>query len=516
MSIQSNTKLIKNTLFLYIRMLLTLLVSLYTSRIILFELGVDDYGIYNVVGGVVSMFSVISGSLSSAISRFITFELGTGNIKNLTKVFSTSITIQFALSLFIIIIAESIGVWFLNNQINLPPNRLYAANWVFQFSLLTFIINLLSIPYNACIIAHEKMSAFAYISIVEASNKLLIAFLISISPIDNLIFYAILNFIIAIIIRSIYTIYCKRNFEECNYKFSFDKNQFKSMFGFAGWNLLGSSSFLLKDQGVNILLNIFFGPAINAARSISLQINNAITMFIANFMTALDPQITKSYAEGRKDITHNLILKGTKFSYLLLLCISTPVLLNIDFILSFWLKEVPIYTKEFATLILVLSLIDIIYRPLLTGHLATGNIKSLQIIVGGINLLILPISYIFLKLGFAPTITVYVTIFFSIIGLFIRIHLYNKIEDFPLHQYLTKVILRIVITSLIIFISTLIYKDLDKGSPTLLSTFISCCASFIYTLIISFTICINKKERKYIFKIIKNKVPLCSRKQENI
>ena len=272
----NNKRIAKNTLLLYIRMLFLMLVSLYTSRVILNALGVEDYGIYNVVGGVVTMFSMLSGSLSAAISRFITFELGTGDIEKLKKVFSASVTIQFGISLVFVVVAETIGIWFLNNKMEIPEGRLIAANWCLQFSIMTFVINLLCVPYNASIIAHEKMSAFAYISILDAVGKLVVAWCIALSPVDKLIFYGFLMALIAWIIQFIYSLYCKRHFVECSYKFIYDNDLLKQMFSFAGWNFFGAGSWQLMNQGVNLLLNIYFGVTLNAARGIATQVDHAV------------------------------------------------------------------------------------------------------------------------------------------------------------------------------------------------------------------------------------------------
>ena len=330
----NNKRIAKNTLLLYFRMLFMMAVSLYTSRVVLNALGVEDFGIYNVVGGVVAMFSMLSGSLSAAITRFITYELGKGNQENLKKIFSSSVTIQIGLAILIIVVAEAIGVWFLNMKMNIPDVRITAANWVFQFSILTFAVNLISVPYNASIIAHERMSAFAYISILEAIGKLAIVFLIVISPMDKLIFYAILMCAVALIVRLAYGVYCKRHFEECTYHFIFDRDLLKHMFGFAGWNFIGATSAVLRDQGGNVVINLFCGPAANAARGIAFQVNNAISGFVTNFMTALNPQITKSYAAGDRKYMMTLIFQGARLSFYMLLLLSLPVLINTHYILS--------------------------------------------------------------------------------------------------------------------------------------------------------------------------------------
>ena len=315
---ENNKRIAKNTLLLYVRMLFMMVVSLYTSRVILNALGVEDFGIYNVIGGIVAMFSVISNSLSASISRFITFELGKGNTDRLKKIFATSVSIQIGLSMLVVIAAESVGLWFVNYKMVISPDRLVAANWVYQFTIFTFVVNLISVPYNAAIIAHEKMSAFAYISIIDALGRLGVASLVLISPIDNLIFYGFLSAFLAVLIRCLYGYYCKNNFEECNFKFSFDKLLFKEMFSFAGWNFIGATSGVFRTQGINVLINLFYGAVINAARGISVQVNTAVVSFSNNFMTALNPQITKSYAMGDLPYMHKLIFEGTKLSFYLM------------------------------------------------------------------------------------------------------------------------------------------------------------------------------------------------------
>ena len=402
MSSVNNKRIAKNTLLLYFRMLLLMLISLYTSRVILNALGVEDYGIYNVVGGVVTMFSMLSGSLSAAISRFITFELGTGDKEQLKKVFSSSITIQLVIALVIVIIAETVGAWFLNEKMVIPENRLTAANWCFQFSIITFAINLISVPYNASIIAHEKMSAFAYISILEALGKLTIAWLITINPIDRLVFFALMVAVLSVIIRIIYGSYCKHHFEECTYHFIYDHELLKRMFGFSGWNFIGASSAVLRNQGTDIILNLFFGPTVNAARGIAVKMDSVITHFVTNFMMALNPQITKSYANGDKEYMFKLMFKGARYSYYILLLLGLPVILNAHYILVLWLKLVPDHTVLFVQLILLLGLSECISHPLITAMLATGKIRNYQLVVGGLQLLNLPVACICLYFGAIP------------------------------------------------------------------------------------------------------------------
>ncbi len=446
---ENSKRIAKNTLLLYVRMLFLMLVSLYTSRVILNALGVEDYGIYNVVGGVVTMFSMLSGSLSAAISRFITFELGTGDTEKLKKVFSSSVTIQVGIALIIVILAETVGLWFLNEKMVIPSDRLTAANWCYQFSVITFAVNLISVPYNAAIIAHEKMSAFAYISILEAIGKLIVAWCIVINPVDRLIFFAAMVAVIACIIRAVYTWYCKRHFEECTYYFIYDHDLLKNMFGFAGWNFIGSTAVILRDQGGNLILNLFFGPAVNASRGIAIKINAVLQGFISNFMTAMNPQITKSYASGDNDYMMKLLFIGARFSYYLMLLISLPILLNTYFVLGFWLKIVPDYSVVFVQLILILSLHETLANPLITAMLATGNIRKYQIYAGGLNSLNLPISYLLLYYGYPPETVFLVAIFMSLFVQFARLLLLRKMINLSITDYFRRVYINIFSVTII-------------------------------------------------------------------
>ena len=360
-------------------MILLMIISLYTTRIILSVLGIVDYGVYNVVGGLVAMFAIVSRSLSTACSRFLNVEMGRGTKNRLNIVFSTTLTVQIILALVVVVLVEIIGLWFLNNKLTIPDDRMEAANWVFQFSVLTFCLNLVSIPYNALIIAHEKMKAFAYISIYEGFAKLVISFLITLSSYDKLVIYAILMFVVQLSIRLIYTVYCKRNFPESRYKFIFEKKLIKEIFVFSGWNFLGASAVVIKSQGANILINIFFGPSINAARSVSSQINQVLTNLVNSFMIAVKPQITKSYAAGDIDYMAKLVNYSARFSYFLVFLCAIPIVLNIDFILYLWLKNVPTKTGILTILTIVLMLSELLSSPLITTQLASGKMRNYQL-----------------------------------------------------------------------------------------------------------------------------------------
>ena len=453
------------------------------------------------------MFSVYSGSFSAAISRFITYELGKGNQENLNKIFSSAVTIQLILSGIIILLAETIGMWFLNAKMNIPEVRMEAANWVFQFSILTFAINLISIPYNASIIAHEKMSAFAYISILEAVGKLTIAYLITIAPIDKLIFYAILMCVVALVVRFTYGNYCKRHFSECTYHFVWDKQLLKQMFGFAGWNFIGASSAVLRDQGGNVVINLFCGPAVNAARGIAFQINNAVNQFVVNFMTTLNPQITKSYAAGDKGYMMTLIFQGARLSFYMLLLLSLPILINTHYILVLFLKIVPEHAVFFVQLILIFALSESISQPLITAMLATGKIRNYQIIVGGLQMMNLPISYILLRLGYFPEVVIVIAICISQCCLAARLILLRGMIGLSITKYLKNVYLNIIIVSIIAVILPLISAYYIKES--FINFILISLIAIICTLSSIYFIGCNNQEREFIHQklgTIKSKI----------
>lgn len=419
----SSKRIAKNTIVLYFRMLFLMFVSLYTSRVILDALGVEDYGIYNVVGGFVSMFALISAALTNACSRFLNFELGKGNLQRQNVVFSTAVTIQWGLAIIVAIISEAAGIWYVNNVMVLPPERLSAANWCFQFSVFNFCMNLITVPYNASIIAHEKMKAFAYIGLLQGLAQLGISFLVYWEPFDRLVFYALLLMLLQFLIRLIYQVYCRRHFQECQYRFVLDKPLLKHMFSYSLWHLIGNGASVLKSHGVNLVLNLFFGPAVNAARGVANQVDRAISLFVGNFMMAMNPQITQSYAKGDYDYMHKLVNKGARFSFYLLLFLSLPVIINADFIMHLWLKQVPPYAVAFSQLTLVAMMITSLSKPLMTAQNATGNVRNYQIVVGGIELLNLPFSYLALFMGMPPTSVVVVAIVVNLLSLGARLYM---------------------------------------------------------------------------------------------
>ena len=406
----NNKRIAKNTLLLYFRMLLMMAVSLFTSRVVLNTLGVEDFGIYSVVGGVVGMFVFINNSMSSATQRYITFALGKGDKNRLQTVFSTTLQIHSLIAIIIVLLGETVGLWFLYNKMQIPADRMDAALWVMQCSIVSMVVMIVSVPYNADVIAHEKMSAFAYISILEVVLKLAIVYLLLVFSYDKLILYAILILMIQILIRFCYSIYCNKHFEETRYKHVWDKKLFKEMTGFAGWSLFGNMAGVLFGQGLNMLLNVFFGPVVNAARAVAVQVQGAIQQFVGNFQTALNPQITKTYAAGELNEMHRLMFRSARFSFYLLFFLSLPVLYETDFILTIWLKIVPENAVAFLRIMICTSLIYTIANPLIIANQATGRVMKYQAVCGTILLLILPISYLCLKMG-CPAYSVFIVHF---------------------------------------------------------------------------------------------------------
>ena len=493
----NNKRIAWNTILLYFRTLLTMLVTLYTSRVILNTLGVEDFGIYNVVGGFVAMFAVLSSSLSNAISRFITYELGHGDKDKLNIIFCTGVNIQVGMSILIVVICEAIGVWFLNYQMSIPADRLYAANWVLQFCMLSFCVNLISVPYNAAIVAHERMDAYAYISILEVILSLGVVYLLIISPVDKLIAYSILLFLVKLLIRFIYGAYCGRNFEECHYKIRFEKNILKEMSSFAGWNFFGNAAYLFNTQGVNMLMNVFFGVTINAARGIATQVDSAVKMFVGNFMAAVNPQITKSYASGDLNYMHLLIYRSSKLSGYLLLFFAIPVFFEADEILYLWLKTVPDQTATFLRLLMITSFFDTVFSsPMVTAVNATGKIKKYQIMVTIIGCLVFPVSWIAFKLGCSASSTYIIYGIIYLILVFVRLFLLRELININPYDFIKKVMLPYIPVVLLTFVApALIVSFMEMSFIRLILTSIG---SVISTSVIVYAVGMTSSERQFV------------------
>ena len=492
----NNKRIAKNTLMLYIRMLFTMGVSLFTSRVILQTLGVEDYGIYSVVGGIITMFSFINGGMISATQRYLTFEIGKGNLQQLKKVFSTSLQIHALIALIIILLGETLGLWFLYEKLVIPIDRMTAAFWVYQCSIVACVINIMSVPYNADIIAHEKMSAFAYISILEVILKLAIVYVLYITPWDKLITYAGLILSVQLIIRFVYSHYCSRHFEESHYHHQIDRPLFKEMFTFAGWSFWGNLAGVLYTQGLNMMLNVFFGPIVNAARGIAVQVQSAVTQFVHNFQVALNPQITKNYAIGYLTQMHNLMFRSARFSFFLLFFLTLPVLLETDYLLTIWLKTVPADAVIFTRWMIGISLIYTIANPCVIANQATGKVKVYQTVVGGILLMILPISWVVLKLG-APAYSVFIVHFcVESIAQFARMYMLRKLIDLPMKAYLRHIYLPVLMVVVLSFIFPYyVHSQLPDGLMRFLVVGFTCVFSVGVT---AFIVGLTKDERNFI------------------
>lgn len=496
MSSENNKRIAKNTAMLYFRMLFTMAVTLYTSRIILNTLGVEDYGIYNVIGGFVSMFAVLSGSLSTSISRYLTFELGKNNLDKLKGIFSTGLTIQSSMAIIVLVVGEIIGLWFLNNKMTIPPERIYAANWVLHFCLFSFCINLLTVPFNAVIIAHERMEAFAYLSIFEVSLKLIIVYLLAISPVDKLISYVSLLLCVHVIMCTIYSVYCNKKFEECRLQLNCDKYLLKEMSSFAGWNFFGSAAYIFNNQGVNMLMNVFFGVTVNASRGIAAQVDAAVRQFINSFTTAVNPQITKSYASGDFDYMHMLICRSSKFSAFLMLFFAIPIILEAQEILTIWLGIVPEYASIFLQLTIINTFFDCVFsNALYTSMMATGKIKKYQIVITICGFIVFPITWLLFKIGSPPQTAyiVYGIVYLNLI--FVRLYLLKDLIRLKPIVFITRVILPfipVMIASLILPLVVVYY--MNAGVVRLL---IVCFISSVSTALIEYSIGLSVHERAF-------------------
>ena len=501
-SSENNKRIAKNTLMLYFRMLFLMMVSLYTSRITLSALGVEDYGIYNIIGGVVATLSFLKITLTTSTQRFITFELGTGNLEQLKSIFSNSVSIHILLSIIVIVIGEVIGVWFLNTHLNIPSERLFAANIVLQCAIGSFVLNLINVPYNGLIIAHERMNAFAYISILEALLKVCIVFAIYVASYDKLILYSILWFLVSLVIQFVYHTYCIRYFSESRITPHIEKDKFKKLLSFSGYNLMEIFANMLANQGVNILLNLHFGPIVNAAQGIATQVNGVINGFSNNFSTALTPQITKNYASKQHNRMWNLVFSGNKLSFFLLLVLALPIYMKIDYILSIWLKEVPEYCGVFIRLMILTNLLMVITKTFYTAISSTGNIKFYQISFGIFRLMVFPTCWIALNyIDESPIIVFIVAVIFEALGILLKLFLLKHIfYDFNVLHYAKVVILPCFIVFIAGFIiANLELKFFDETFFGLIEYTFLCCLSLC---LIIFTVGMNKKEKNIVIDFV--------------
>ncbi len=502
----NNKRLAKNTIVLYVRMFFMMGISLYTSRVILQVLGVEDFGIYNVVGGVIALFGFLSAALSGASQRFIAHALGCGNVEKQQTIFCTINLVHYLLAAIIFIVGETIGLWFLYTQMNIPPERFDAAVWVYHFSIISAIFGILSSPYNALVIAYEKMDVFAYISILEAVLKLAIVYMLLLFDVDKLILYSGLCLAVFASIRMIYTIYCKRNFVETKYNRKIDKDLLKNLSTYISWDLIGSLATTMAIQGVNIVLNIFFGPIVNAARTISVQVQGLVQMFAGNFQSAVMPQIIKTYAQGDLGYMHSLIYRSCKLTFVLMFVMILPLFFESPYVLDLWLGEYPQYTVEFVKLSLLVALIDAMATPFMIAVRATGNIKLYSIVTGGLTLLLVPISYVLLRLGFDPTIVLVVHVSISTVCFVARLLIVKPLIQFSIRDYvqkvLTKIFLIVVLSVPVVFFMHCVElnKHLMFVCTVMVSVFLVMFFSYLFLLDVS--------EKLFVANMLKNRLKI--------
>lgn len=505
MADSDNKRIAQNTLFLYLRMIVVMVVSLYTSRVILNTLGATDYGIYNVVGGIVTIVSFLNSALAGSTSRFLTFALGKGNMSKQKETFGASLNLHMCIALLVLLVGETIGLWFFYEKMIIPDDRLNAAFWVYQFSIITTMVSFTQVPYNASLIAHEKMSIYAYVGLYEAISRLAVAMLVVVSPIDNLIFYGALLLVNSILVQTFYRLYAIRHFEECKYQFTCNKTLYKQLLGYSGWDLFGNLAVVCQGQGVNLLLNVFFGPVVNAARAIAFQIQGAVMQFVSNFMTAVRPQVIKNYADGNIDRMYTLTFYTAKFSYMLMLALVVPLCFELNFILSIWLGDaVPENTTLFAVLVLITYTWRTFHIAALMPYHAIGKIKTGNVTIGSLMIATLPMGYVLFKLGL-PAYTVFLVIFaVEIVGMFAVYWLIHKYEYFPYKYVFTKILAPCSLVTVVTIIAPSVLVNLiPDGWVRLMLIVLS---TEVSLLISAFYIGMNKEERNRIISFIRNKI----------
>ena len=500
---KNSSTVAKNTIALYFRQILIMLVSLYSVRITLDVLGVEDYGIYNVVAGVVTMFSFLRGAMASASQRYLCFEIGIDNQEETEKIFAITVTIYAILSLVIVIIAETLGLWFVCNKLVIPESRFTAAMWIYQTTVVSFIFTIMTTPYMSSIIAHEDMKIYAYIGIIESLLNLAVCFILKIGKADRLILYAILILAVNIINTLIYRTYCRIHYQECRFRLLIEKDKSKEMFSYVGWNLFGNAVGVFNNQIMNIAINNFFNPVVITARSISSQVNSAVTSFASNFTNAMKPQLIKNYAAGDKDSVDKNVSEGCRISYFLMLVFSIPLILEMYTVLDIWLKEIPDYTVIFTRLALVENLINSLNLQIMTLAQATGRIKLYQSVVGGILLLTFPISFIALKMGAEPYVIYIISIIICLTATVVRLVIVKHLTEFSISHYVKSVYLPCIkVTAVSIVIPIILHYAIYGRFVRLICVVL---ASVMMTAFSVLSIGITKEERTEVITLIKNK-----------
>ena len=496
-----NRRIARNTVFLYLRTFFTMLVSLYTSRIILQALGVDNYGVYNVVGGLVGMFTIATGPISSAISRFLTFGLGKGDTTHLRRVFSTSINLQGLMGLVIVLLGETVGLWFLNREMRIPAESLVAANWVLQFTIASIVLDLLNLPYSAAMLAHEKMDVFAYMSILAVILKLGLVLLLLVVDMNKLIFFGAGCLVTSVVMRAIYMVYCSRNFAECRYEFCWDRSLIKDMTGFALWTFLGNTAYMFNTQGVSMLMNVFFGVVLNTAKGLAMQVESSVMSFVNSFTTAFSPQITKSYAEGNKEYMFSVMCRGSKFSIFLFFLFMIPLEFEAPTVLRLWLGEEPEYSAQFLRLSMLCTATMMLGGPFLQGINATGNIRNYQIAVTLAGWLVFPLTWIAYRVGAAPSAFYWIYFVVYNILVWVRMWFVRRLLDFRIRRFLYEVFIPVVMCGILASLPPFAVSRLMPES--VLRLFVLTGVSVVSTGIIVLYLGMNTREREFALSKIK-------------
>lgn len=479
-----NKRILQNSLFLYVRMIFVMCVNLYVVRLILDLLGVVDYGINSVVYGIVSLFSFLNGTLATSTQRYLSVAIAEGNQEKLRKVFSLNISVFLIFIFLVVVFSETMGLWYVNNKMTIPLDRITAANYIYQMSIVAFVLNLLQVPLNALVIAHEQMKAFAYIGIGEAIFKFLIVLALLI-PSDKLIIYGCMNLLSTILVFFAYYIFCRKSYPESKYTPYWNKNEAADIASFSGWHLMGTISVVIRSQGINLLINGFFNPSINGARAIAVQIDQSINQFSQNFFVAVKPQIYKTYAAGYKENFISLVINSTIICTALVSLVSVPLIVNSEFVLNLWLKDVPDFTVVFTQLVLLNSIVDSTSNPSICAALATKRIRKFYLFTGTLLVLNLPVSYILLRNGYGPECTMLVSIIISGIAIFVRAIILKELVYLPLRRYLIVIFKLVLVTFVIWLITTLSLHLVDNSyGRMVLSTMVSTILHILMYMII--------------------------------
>ncbi|MCD8304382.1 MAG: lipopolysaccharide biosynthesis protein [Prevotellaceae bacterium] len=502
---ENNKRIAKNTLLLYFRMLLTLCINLYTSRVVLDKLGVEDFGVYNIVGGVIFLFTFISSAMMASTQRFLNYSMGKNDEEGLRRVFSASLVIHIVFALIVIVLVETVGLWFVYYKLVIPEGRLSATLSAFHFSVFATAFLIISFPYNATIIAHERMGVFAYVSIFESASKLLIAFAIGWAAFDRLIFYAFLLMLHQLLLALIYRGYCIRHFRETRFRLAgIGRKLYREIVTFSGWNILGNIANVCLTQGTNILLNLFFGPAVNAAKGLSVQVQNAVNQFCTNFQTAQNPQIIKSYASGELQYMHSLVFRASRFSFYLSLVFSLPIIMKADWFLGIWLKDVPDYAAVFIQYTMLFNLIQSLANPLITGGMATGNIRLLMGVVATFLCLVIPFSYVALRMGYSPVSVFQIQLLLYIVAHVFRVWIVSRQIQFTWRTYTVEVLLPILLVCVLGFGIAVLMSFLFKEGN--LNTIIFLIVTFLISIALIWQVGMRREERKAIAKFVIDKL----------